>query len=792
MSDQPATITLKMLLDQAALNQSRAGVQSIQKDIAAFKAETQTAGGVSDAAISNMVKSMSKLQEIINADKQAVDDLNASFAATSQTAEALGKSGGGGFGGVSGLRRTGSSLTGLGLDEIGQPVQKIGELGQVVKELGVVAEAAGLPTEALVVGIGGLELAISPVLVLLAPLVIAFGAAALSIKILSDQADAAKKAVDAEYDAIQRKIDQDDANRKKSRSTSSEANQLDTEDVIAKRADVLKALQKARDEKAKNDKDFADLGSSFAPDTRNALGAKGQELDKKITEFETELSGLNDSFTNNTQNLDPLIKAQEEHNKQLKDEKAAQDARNKEADKTIALAKTEAQLLATGTSKGIQAHIDEIKAEESAINSLLSKGGLSDDKISELKARLADLGTEESDLTNKILPLVEVLEKEKKATDDLKKTIDNTAKSLEAQDKATAKYKDDVAKIEETSNQDRANIEQAYADKRVEIAQKAVQQAQDALTKLEQQQADLGTSLGRDLEKSDRDAQAKQLQAQISFQREEVKDKRDHLQRLKDIQRSSYESDQQALLDGNYTQLSKNKLATNAAITTENEKFSQQEQDRIAAFQNQQDDERRALGNQRQERLISYNQALQDANKNYLRTLEQQQLAKQRELEVARDGHTKELNALSTKITNELALRRNGYQAELTLLSQTEAQKLKIQQDYQARAIASLAVQAAPGIINSVLGLISHHEGGGSMPAGGVSWINERPGQRESFNGTRFPAGKGLFISAQAGNVSPDSGGGNSIVVNVNGAQDPEMVGRVVVSHIKRVMGKPA
>jgi len=52
-------------------------------------------------------------------------------------------SGGGLLGNINGLRRTGSSLTGLGLGEIGVPVQKVGELGQVIKELGVVSDAAG-------------------------------------------------------------------------------------------------------------------------------------------------------------------------------------------------------------------------------------------------------------------------------------------------------------------------------------------------------------------------------------------------------------------------------------------------------------------------------------------------------------------------------------------------------------------------------------------------------------------------------------------------------------------------
>jgi chemotaxis protein histidine kinase CheA len=73
---------------------------------------------------------------------------------------------------------------------------------------------------------------------------------------------------------------------------------------------------------------------------------------------------------------------------------------------------------------------------------------------------------------------------------------------------------------------------------------------------------------------------------------------------------------------------------------------------------------------------------------------------------------------------------------------------------------------------------------GGPLAAGQWSTVNEMAGQRERFNGALLPSGKGLFYPLQSGVVSSGRAGNTinagGIVVNVNGARDPQSTARAV------------
>jgi len=68
--------------------------------------------------------------------------------------------------------------------------------------------------------------------------------------------------------------------------------------------------------------------------------------------------------------------------------------------------------------------------------------------------------------------------------------------------------------------------------------------------------------------------------------------------------------------------------------------------------------------------------------------------------------------------------------------------------------------------------------------------VNEGKGQRESYNGTPFPPGLGVFFPAagQSGNISPGGGGSTHYnTFNIQG-NDPDVIARVVVQKLEGLM----
>lgn len=762
MSDNPANITLKLALDQAALNQSAAGVDKFQKELNDLRSSLNDAGQSGDKAASNIGEAMSGVSsDAADATKQ-VQELNTALETTSRTANKLGKSGG--LSGVNGLRRTGSALTQLGLGDIGQPVQKIGDLAQVMKELGVVSDGAKISVTATSIAIGGLEVATGPLLIVLGGVAVLLAGFAAAQAQYNEQLKQGQALLSAALGAQQEYYT--DVSKLTTQAAKDRIDQLKTEQQTSKQiADENSAAIERQREGLRNSMNAAGAETT---DVINATSDAGMRKNPAFTQLFDAMDKANESADKTGHSITRLQQGLDagafSTNDAAKAEKELQDIRDQNADKVVAQARQDAQLIASGSSKSVEAQLSDIKAAKDAITAIdFSK--LSTGEADKLKQQWTDLDKEEKDLTANVLPLIKAREDEAqkikdttKALADQAKAGDDYEKAVTAENDARAKNAETIQRIEDDTNQQRADLEQSYADKRVDIARKAVETSQDELTKLQQKQDDLSTGLSRNLSADATAQQTKLLDIQINYQRQQVQDTQDHYQKLQDIQRNAQQSDQDALLNRNFRQLFENKQQTSNAIDAENQRYQQQEQQRVTALNQQENDEARAAAQQRQQRLIAYNQALADAQLAYQRQEQQDAISKQRQLQEAQIANTRAESALTTKENRTLAIQAQSYKAQLALLEQTELDKLQILKNAQAatqQVVGAGAAAHATGSSRQVMPFAA----GGRISAFQTAFVND-PGSsgHEGFNGTPFPAGQGLFMPFKSGNINANMG----------------------------------
>lgn len=809
MTDQTtANINLRLALERAALQESQAGVTSITKGLQDTKSAAIEAGSAVEGSFKSITDSAASATSIVS-------KLRSELLAAGDASKNIKQPSDGSFGlsDLSSFRSIGRATRQLLPGQVGGDLQKLGDIGLITRqfgELGKVFETlpgilgqAATEGTALAGGIGG-------VLAVLGPLALAIGAIALAFKVfVSDALVPANKAleeavasVDAYYGAISK----------------------GTTDSIQKQLDTLEAQKKAVDDKvttlnnslqsgfADTSAHFGDLGARIVTGLEGvgAFGGGIQKLNTDLSDaqkqsdaYGAQIDGLKRALGDTTVATNDAAEA----------EKKLQAERDKGADAALAQAKANQSLIETGSSKSIQQHLDDLEAERKSIQNVHSTMSISAAESQKLVARLQDIDAEEKTLTNDVLPLVKAREAEDQAVKDQTKRTQDLANAYEKNQKATdniiqqgadsrasieAKYQDSVEKIAEQGVQARLNIEQSYGDKLIDIARKTAQSAADELTKLEQKFQDNETSLARgEQDISIKDSQDR-LKLQIDAQRQEAKDLTDHLRNIEDIRRNAQAGEQSDLYNRNFTALLTARQGVNKQIEDENTRFVRQRQDQKTADAQKLQDEQSSIEQQRQARLLAYDRANEDAQKNYDRqlqmlhlnevrqekdaqiardrSLQSQAESEQQALRVQQQGEQQQLVLLSRSITQKLQLQAQGYTAELNLLLQATQDRMKIVQQEAAAAQAT-----ATG--NSTIP--TTHVGMSGAASGGQVLVNDGyPGQRESFNGTKFPAGLGLFIPARSGTISD---GGGSITINVNGAQDPEMVSRKVVEIIKRV-----
>lgn len=156
---ETANINLKLALEQAALQQSKAGVVDLQKQFDALKKGIQDTGKAADSAGNVVSNSVGGLAQAVDLDTKSVSALN----------EELKK----GINLSASLRSGGGFAEKLGLGGLGKALQIAGDLEQVGASIGEAGTAAQTGLAAAGIGLSQVVLAAAPLAAILAAVAIA-------------------------------------------------------------------------------------------------------------------------------------------------------------------------------------------------------------------------------------------------------------------------------------------------------------------------------------------------------------------------------------------------------------------------------------------------------------------------------------------------------------------------------------------------------------------------------------------------------------------------------------------
>ena len=691
-----------------------------------------------------------------------------------------------GPGQIRGVRRGAAALQRVGLGEVAQPLALFGD----VQEISKLFEQFGAKLQTVVPALSAVDAGFLGLSTVLAPLAILVGGIALGVKLYNDSLEESSKALDKARIAVD---------------TYYKAVQDGTTETVQRQIDTLKSQKGAVDAELKTIQAALDSGFKAAQQTFGGdvgariatagmaatneefrkLGDRANELKKQSSDLDGQLQGLGTAMGS------AAVKA------------------NDLAETTLKLADQNAQtqidsykLIREGTVKQVQEIIDTNRdklqaytAELTTLQAVKNPNADIQKRIQELYAELNKLSLSSANLTQNVLPLVESREQEADALKELNKQLQETEKLREARAQKEVdivkKYDEAVQTAEDTATQSRISANQKLQDALVNAAQKAVDDVNKALDQLEQKRASNLLSLTRDQEKLDREAGDQSLNDQIKQHRQERDDLQQHLDNLKQIRDRDASRERDDQLNRNYRDLFALKEQKSQDMTSENDRFTGQKQQRQQALQDEQNDQARAIQVQRRERLISYQQANEDALQQYNAEIETARAAKVKAIELAQQSNQRELTLIRTGLVNKETLLRQGAVNELQLVTQTEAAKQQIFQGYLDRANEMLGQSSTPEFTGQTRP--QYFAEGGNVRAGQRAIVNDgREGrQRESFQGVQLPRGLGLFIPAQAGYVNPGTSGAGdkpisvSIPISINGVNNPVELGRIIDNHLE-------
>ncbi len=733
-----------------------------------------------------------------------------------------GEAGGGGGIGISPmmLRRTGGALTQLGLGTVGQPLQMAGDVAQVAK-LGDVVKQIVPSIQAATVSIGGMEIGVTSMISTMAPFAAVAAGVVLAMKLISDQADKAAERVRQEYEADRKFWDQQTANRDKATQITTAQNEqaaiITAQDIKAAN-DHLQFLQAQYE---LTQKQYEALGSSFNPAERARLGAQGKQQQEDILDYIKYLNDLQFQFDNQTKALPPLIKQHEDLTKKLEDERKAQAERDAAAERTIELTKQEAQLKKTASSDAIKATIENLKSEQKIISDTLAKGGLSEEEIAKLKARLSDLARQEKEFTEDVLPAIKAREAQEKAernfADAISSVVDAVVSaSQRVQDSIirTAgiweKFQQQEENITEQTAQARIDIEDRYQDALIKAAETAVESAQNALDRLEKGQADRDAALEQGLGQIAQSGIDDRRRIAIQEQRSEVQILTDHLRKLQDIKNSGWYEEETAMLNRDVLSLVKQRVAKSQQMDQENIDFQRRREDAKRNEQISLEDQQSAEAMARRDRQAAYVLANQEAKARYNEELNVAEDTRKKNLERAVQTRDKELQLADEKNHKLHELAKQNFINEMKEATLTSEARIKLLQAEASAAYKMAGMVDISSMINGISGgstgngllnvigriagffggAMAHRAAGGPLQAGQPSWVNDSSQNRgESFNGSPFPSGLGMFIPMQSGVVQNS---GQSIVISVpidiHGVTDPIGIGRMVQPMVEQTV----
>lgn len=254
----------------------------------------------------------------------------------------------------------------------------------------------------------------------------------------------------------------------------------------------------------------------------------------------------------------------------------------------------------------------------------------------------------------------------------------------------------------------------------------------------------------------------------LAFQRDEAKSAKTHLANLLKIRKDAEANEFELVLNRDFAGLAKQRRDTDARLAEEDDRYVEERTQRLEALKVQLGDQQKAFIREREQRLRQYQQQLTDL-----------QAAKVRDLKLNDDAARLDIQRLQDKLTAELKIKQQAYAADLALAAEYAA---------RLRAVMSQALIAnhstTGGIqIGSSGATVGGHPNAGGRAAGGplgagqTAMVNERRGQRESFQtGGRslmLPGGAGIFTALRSGRVDPGASGGITITVpigSVNGS----------------------
>lgn len=325
--------------------------------------------------------------------------------------------------------------------------------------------------------------------------------------------------------------------------------------------------------------------------------------------------------------------------------------------------------ISSATVEGVDDRVKALQDEKAAIEEFLSAGNGSPELLKELRARLAEIGTEVSTLAYRIRPVAEV-------NDRLK----FEAKQQEELVERVKDFENERTKIVEDANEQRIRLDESYADKVIDITTKYTNDVDKALLKLQEAGQDLGRNVDRDVAKSEREARFDRLNDQIKFNEETAKQARDLERELNKIRDDSANQREDLIRNRDFAGLRRLNNERNRALDQAVDNFNVEQREREIAFKQQQQLTNRQLEFEAEERRIRFEQQIEDARIQYDREKTIAAQEQDRQLKALEDSKQRELRAVATAEQKKLNLLADVTRKELEFISKSEAQRLAIRQ----------------------------------------------------------------------------------------------------------------
>lgn len=300
------------------------------------------------------------------------------------------------------------------------------------------------------------------------------------------------------------------------------------------------------------------------------------------------------------------------------------------------------------------------------------------------------------------------------------------------------------------------------------IEEDTANKIEDIRTKLGETEARIITDYNRQLFDDQIKAQDSIQKAQIDAQRTAVEDQISYQERIADIERSAHINEQQALLDRNFLQITKDELNKNNQIQTETDHYNDQEEKLQRHLANQEQDIQRNLEITEAQQQTAEQRKLADAETAADNSITQEQTTEKRKIEVAQDAQQKALADLSRNEIEKLTLMRESWYQQWSMLGLQENQREQLAAQTEQQIVSQNEQILAAGTnafiddLNRLNAMASGSSGGSSVPAPSMWQTLNGGGDIATFaGGGDFQAGQ-PFMMSEAGipeflNIGSDS-----------------------------------